>query len=69
MIQVAGLRIQEPKNLSIELKSFIENAKEGSVLFSMGTNIDRIHLVKIDLKQSFKHFQNLPQYNFIWKFE
>lgn len=40
------------KNLSSDLRSFIESAKKGSNLFSMGTNF-RIELLSHDEKEMF----------------
>lgn len=69
MIQVAGLQIETPKNLTKELKKFVESSKQGTVLMSLGTNIKSNELGSERLTEIIKTFAELPQYNFVWKFE
>lgn len=51
------------------MKSFINNGKKGSVLMSLGTNIKSNMLDKDILISILNTFEQLPQYNFLWKFE
>ncbi|CAO1431481.1 unnamed protein product [Diamesa hyperborea] len=69
MIQVGGLQITETKPLPEDMKSFINNGKKGSVLMSLGTNIKSNMLDKVILISILNTFEQLPQYNFLWKFE
>uniref|UniRef100_A0A336MEL0 CSON000515 protein n=1 Tax=Culicoides sonorensis TaxID=179676 RepID=A0A336MEL0_CULSO len=69
MIPVGGLQIQDPKPLNPEIKSFIEAGKQGTVLFSLGTNV-KSEMLDDDMKKMFiSVFAELPQYNFLWKYE
>lgn len=69
MIQVGGLQIEAPKNLTNELKKFVESSRKGTVLMSLGTNIKSNMLGDKRLSEIIKTFADLPQYNFVWKFE
>lgn len=69
MVQVAGLQIETPKNLSKEMKYFVESSQQGTVLMSLGTNVKSNELGNERLTEIIKTFAELPQYNFIWKFE
>uniref|UniRef100_U5EUX0 Putative udp-glucuronosyltransferase n=1 Tax=Corethrella appendiculata TaxID=1370023 RepID=U5EUX0_9DIPT len=68
-IPVAGLHIKEPKVLPQDIKTFIESGKKGSVLFSLGTNIRSDQLSKENLEIIIQALKQLPEYNFLWKFE
>lgn len=52
-----------------EINSFIDAGKEGAVLFSLGTNIKSKDLGLEKQKAIVEAFKQLPQYNFLWKFE
>jgi glucuronosyltransferase len=69
MIQVGGLQIAEPKPLEGKLKEFIENSEKGTVLMSLGTNIKSNMLGTKVLTEIIQTFADIPQYNFVWKFE
>lgn len=69
MILVGGLQITQPKDLPIDMKSFVEGGKKGTVLMSLGTNILSSMLSEEVLTTILKTFESLPEYNFIWKFE
>lgn len=49
--------------------NFIESGKRGTVLMSLGTNIKSNMLGKETLSSIIRTFAQLPDYNFIWKFE
>lgn len=67
VIQVGGLQISETINLPSDLREFIESSQKGSILFSMGTNF-RTELHSHEEKQTFfKMFQEMSDYNFLWK--
>lgn len=69
MILVGGLQITEPKELPLDIKTFVESGKKGTVLMSLGTNIQSNSLDNEILTYILKTFASLPDYNFIWKFE
>lgn len=66
---VGGVQIKKPKALPAELKTIADNAKNGLVFFSLGTNVrsDKLGVEKISM--FLKAFSRLPQYTFLWKFE
>ena len=69
VITVGGLQISEPNTLSDEMEKFIKAPKKGTVLMSLGTNIKSSMLGDELLTKIIKTFAQLPDYNFIWKFE
>ncbi len=69
MILVGGLQITEPKELPKDIKTFVESGKKGTVLMSLGTNIQSSTLGEKALTAILKTFESIPDYNFIWKFE
>lgn len=69
IIPVGGLQIQEPKTLDTDLLQFVEKAKKGVVLFSLGTNMKSEFMDEIHRKAFVEAFAQLPNYNFIWKYE
>lgn len=69
MILVGGLQITDPKELPIDMKTFVESGKKGTVLMSLGTNILSSMLGEKVLTTILKTFEEIPDYNFIWKFE
>lgn len=68
MIQVGGLQLEESKNLTGELKQFMDEASEGVILFSMGSNIKSSDIDKQKLNGIINCFARLP-YKVLWKFE
>ncbi|XP_044269389.1 UDP-glycosyltransferase UGT5-like [Tribolium madens] len=68
MIEIGGYHIYPPKKLPEDLQKFLDNAKEGAILFSMGSN-----LKSQDLKPEMKAgilaaFSKIKQ-KVLWKFE
>lgn len=66
---VGGAQIRKPKELPAELKAIADNAKNGLVLFSLGTNVRSDALGDERVVKILKAFGRLPKYTFIWKFE
>ncbi|XP_001663064.2 UDP-glucuronosyltransferase 2B18-like [Aedes aegypti] len=69
VIPVGGMQIRKAKPLPEDLDRIVRSAKNGFILFSLGSNArsdtlgpDRIREILIAMKA-------LPQYQFIWKFE
>lgn len=69
MIQIGGLQIVDPKPLPTEMDKFIASGKKGTVLMSLGTNMKSNQLGEETLINIIKTFAEIPDYNFLWKFE
>lgn len=69
VILVGGLQIQEPKTLDEDLLKFVESAKKGVVLFSLGTIVRSDFMDEKRKKAFIDAFRSFPEYNFIWKYE
>lgn len=67
MIQIGGFHIVE-ETLPKDLKSFMDSAKEGVVLFSLGSNLKSSELPPQQLEAILKTISKLPK-KFLWKFE
>lgn len=68
VINVAGLHVIKPKMLPSNLKEFMDNAQNGVIYFSLGSNI-RSEEVPIEIKKSFvKAFSKLKQ-KVLWKWD
>lgn len=51
------------------MEKFILSAKKGTILMSLGTNMKSSMLGEELLTKIIKTFAQLPDYNFLWKFE
>jgi glucuronosyltransferase len=69
IIPVGGLQIKEPKPLAEDLDQFIRAGKKGAVVVSFGTNVRSDMLDEKRLKMILQAMEQLPAYNFLWKFE
>lgn len=67
MIPIGGFHVQ-PESLPQDLKMYIEEAKFGVILFSLGSNIQSADLPKDHLEVILQSFAIFPQ-KFLWKFE
>lgn len=67
MIPVGGFHIQ-PQTLPANLKKLLDEAAQGVVLFSLGSNVESADLPKDKLDAILNSFAKFPQI-FIWKFE
>ena len=69
VIEIGGMQIAEPKPIEKELDEFLIQGKKGSVLMSMGSNFKSEYLDESVIISIIEAFRQLPNYNFIWKFE
>lgn len=69
IIQVGGLQIKEAKTLQHDINQFIMKGKKGAVLLALGTNMRSDELGPVAINSIVEAFRQLPDYNFIWKFE
>lgn len=63
-----GFHLEDPKPLPTELKSYLDNATEGAIYFSLGSNVLSANLEKERLQTLREVFAELP-FKVIWKFE
>lgn len=52
-----------------EINDFIDSGKKGTVLMSLGTNMKSSMLEEKVLIEILRAFEQIPAYNFLWKFE
>lgn len=68
MIEIGGYHVQPPKELPKDLKDYLDNAKEGVVYFSMGSNLKSADLPVHTREAILKSLSKLKQ-KVLWKFE
>ncbi|XP_055604317.1 UDP-glucosyltransferase 2-like [Uranotaenia lowii] len=69
LISVGGMQISSPKELPVDLKTVIESAENGAILFSLGTNVRSDSLGKERIVAIVNAMAKFPQFKFLWKFE
>lgn len=67
VIPIGGMHVQ-PQELPTELKGYLDNASEGLVLFSLGTNLKSSDLPIDKFNTILNTLSKFPQ-KFLWKFE
>ncbi|KAJ8918834.1 hypothetical protein NQ315_011120 [Exocentrus adspersus] len=68
MIEIGGFHVTPPKGLSTELQAFMDNATEGVVIFSMGSNLRSTDLDEEKRAAILNSFRKIKQ-KVLWKFE
>ncbi|XP_030764408.1 UDP-glucuronosyltransferase 2C1-like [Sitophilus oryzae] len=68
MVEIGGYFIDPPKKLPKDLQEFLDNAKDGAIYFSMGSNLKSKDITEERKKIILKVLGKLKQ-KVIWKFE
>nr|CAI5838450.1 unnamed protein product [Callosobruchus analis] len=67
-IVISGMHLREPEPLPKDLKQYMDDAKEGVIYFSLGTNV-KAYLLNDKVKTGLlEAFAELP-YKILWKYE
>ncbi|RZC38653.1 UDPGT, Glyco tran 28 C and/or NAD binding 10 domain containing protein, partial [Asbolus verrucosus] len=66
--EIGGYHIAPPQKLPDDLQSFLDDAKQGAVLFSMGSTLKSTDLTPRIVNEILKAFSKIKQ-NVLWKFE
>lgn len=69
IIQVGGLQIKDAKPVPKDIEEFLVKGKKGSVVMTLGTNLRSDMIGEQRIKMIVEAFREIPDYNFIWKFE
>ncbi|KAJ6646109.1 UDP-glucosyltransferase 2 [Pseudolycoriella hygida] len=67
VIGVGGLQIEEPRQLSMDFATIANNATNGLILFSLGTNVKTETLGEDRILEVLNAFGRLHHYTFLWK--
>ncbi|XP_049530268.1 UDP-glycosyltransferase UGT5-like [Anopheles darlingi] len=67
VVQVGGLHIKRPEEMTPMMKQFMARANRGVILFSFGTNVQSEMLGPEINRQLLELFRSMPEYGFIWK--
>ncbi|XP_037299195.1 uncharacterized protein LOC115452065 [Manduca sexta] len=68
VIYMGGIHQKPPKELSMDLKNYLDSSKHGVIFFSLGTNVISSSLPPEKLKTIIKVFSELP-YDILWKWD
>ncbi|KAJ8930347.1 hypothetical protein NQ314_016856 [Rhamnusium bicolor] len=68
MIEIGGFHIKPPQNLPQHLQTFLDNAKEGVIYFSLGSNLKSKNLPVEKRDAILKAFRKLKE-KVLWKWE
>ncbi|GAB0099854.1 hypothetical protein DMENIID0001_157440 [Sergentomyia squamirostris] len=69
VIPIAGMHMQKVKPLNKEFQEILDSAKNGLILFSLGTNVKSWMLGDEKIQKFIEIFRQLPQYTILWKFD
>ncbi|XP_058832649.1 UDP-glycosyltransferase UGT5-like isoform X2 [Topomyia yanbarensis] len=68
LVQVGGLHIKKPKTLPNDLRKFLDEAKDGAIYFSLGTNLRSADMPQDKLDSILNVFRSMKQ-RVVWKYE
>ncbi|XP_044749189.1 UDP-glucosyltransferase 2-like [Coccinella septempunctata] len=68
MVHIGGYHVSRPKPLPQELENVMNNAKDGVILFSLGSNIKSSQMPKSRVQEILQVFSRLKE-TVIWKWE
>lgn len=69
IIEIGGMHIKDPKPIPSDIDEFLLKCKKGAVLVSFGSNFRSDEFGGKRIEEILDAFRQLPDYNFIWKFE
>ncbi|XP_055843263.1 UDP-glycosyltransferase UGT5-like [Episyrphus balteatus] len=69
VIEVGGMQMLEPKPLPKDLEEFLNKSKDGAIFISFGTNMKSQDFTVEQVDVIVNAMAELPQYNFMWKFD
>ncbi|EFA01500.1 Ecdysteroid UDP-glucosyltransferase-like Protein [Tribolium castaneum] len=67
-VELSGIHLKKPKSLPPKLQKYLDEAKEGVIYFSLGSNVKSKFLPKEQFGKFMSAFSELP-YKVLWKFE
>ncbi|GMR46160.1 hypothetical protein PMAYCL1PPCAC_16355, partial [Pristionchus mayeri] len=66
---IGGIGLPKARPLSKDINNILDLSKKGSIIFSLGTQIEPDKITE-DLRRVFvRTFKRFPEYNFLWKFD
>lgn len=68
MIEIGGFHVNPPKELPSDLQDYLNNAKDGVIFFSMGSNLQSKNIDTNKLNSILRVFSKLKQ-KVLWKWE
>ncbi|PIC25889.1 hypothetical protein B9Z55_018644 [Caenorhabditis nigoni] len=66
---IGGINLRTPKPLNAHLESILSQSRNGTVLFSFGTQVSGDVYPRYAVKNFVKVFKKFPGYTFLWKYE
>ncbi|XP_017843720.2 UDP-glucuronosyltransferase 2C1 [Drosophila busckii] len=69
VVEVGGMQCRQGKPLPADLEQFMLAGKRGAIFFSLGTNMLPQNVDESTKLAIVEAFRQLPEYNFIWKFD
>uniref|UniRef100_A0A1Y1KDC8 UDP-glucuronosyltransferase n=2 Tax=Photinus pyralis TaxID=7054 RepID=A0A1Y1KDC8_PHOPY len=68
VVEIGGFHIDPPKQLPSAIELFLDEAQQGAIYFSMGSNLQVQHMDKVKLEAIVKRLGQLPQ-KVLWKLD
>uniref|UniRef100_A0A1B0DGR6 UDP-glucuronosyltransferase n=1 Tax=Phlebotomus papatasi TaxID=29031 RepID=A0A1B0DGR6_PHLPP len=69
VVEIGGIHIRTPKELPIDVLNLYEKAKDGVVMFSMGTDIRSADMSKDKIDAFNRVFKGMPEVGVFWKWD